>query len=273
MKILTFANILNQQNGALLSQVALNKKEFNFLDYTIHDKLYYVSTNLSPDSIPGSVITAYNFNGDTILEKQFDSVNFELGANGFTNSPPNNNQFCNIPYAFVTTLNPTDTLKQFYVFDTACDIIMTGYLDSLVDNYFHRSNLHIIDSNTYCLINTIYNDTLSGCYPNTNNIIFRKFSRITAPTSLIKNKNTEANLSVFPNPNNGNFTIDFAAKGNFLITLSFFDITGRIIYQKLYQHNNQSFIQVSDGVLPPGIYDIQISSGGDTWNKKMIIAK
>ena len=80
-------------------------------------------------------------------------------------------------------------------------------------------------------------------------------------------------LNIYPNPNNGNFTIDFTSKGNYPITISLFDVTGKIIYQQNMQHNNKSLIQIADDVIAAGIYNLQISSTNDVWNKKVMITR
>ena len=65
----------------------------------------------------------------------------------------------------------------------------------------------------------------------------------------------------------------FFSKGNYPITISLFDVTGKMVYQQNIQHNNQSLIQISDAVLAAGLYNIQISSANDIWNKKVMITK
>lgn len=98
-------------------------------------------------------------------------------------------------------------------------------------------------------------------------------AKVSTVTSTINKHNTIGELNLYPNPNNGNFTIDFVSKGNYPITISLFDVTGKMVYQQNVQHNNQSLIQISDAVLASGLYNIQISSTNDVWNKKVMITK
>lgn len=98
-------------------------------------------------------------------------------------------------------------------------------------------------------------------------------AKVSTITSTTNRHNTIGELNLYPNPNNGNFTIDFVSKGNYPITISLFDVTGKMVYQQNVQHNNQSLIQISDAVLASGLYNIQISSTNDVWNKKVLITK
>lgn len=98
-----------------------------------------------------------------------------------------------------------------------------------------------------------------------------KLSALT--TDIHTFKSTNDKLLVTPNPNNGNFTIDFSSKGDYPITITVFDMTGKVIYQQSLQHNNRSLIQISDVTLASGLYNAQISSNKDIWNKKVMIVK
>lgn len=98
-------------------------------------------------------------------------------------------------------------------------------------------------------------------------------ARVTTVTATSNKHNTIGELNLYPNPNNGNFTVNFTSKGNYPITVSLFDVTGKIVYQQNVQHNNESLLQISDNILAAGLYNIQISSVTDTWNKKVMITK
>jgi hypothetical protein len=98
-------------------------------------------------------------------------------------------------------------------------------------------------------------------------------AKVSTVTATYNKNNTVGELNLFQNPNNRDFTIDFISKGNYPITISLFDVTRKMVYQQNVQHNNQSLIQMSDAVLTAGLYNIQISSTNDVWNKKVMITK
>ena len=265
-KVYTYSNIVNQQSGTPLLQLNLNKKEFNYLSNVIDNKFYYASTNLSTDSVPSSIISVYNFNGVQIHEKKIDSTTFSL------NSSVTHNVFCNIPSSLAIIYSDnSDSIVKFFVLDTLCNTIMSSYFDSF-QYFLPFSNLHVIDTNHYCVLQSIWQDTISGCYPNTDNIVFSAFYKNDVISS-VKHHTTSDFLTIYPNPNNGNFTIDFSSKGNFPITISLFDVTGKIVYQQTVLHNDKSLISINEEVLASGLYNIQISSANDVWNKKVLITK
>lgn len=278
----TYAYILNPENGIITQTVDLNKREFNsFLLKKMNNVFYYYSfdTISTIDSISlitistfdSASITAYNFDGTELR-----TTNEIYGISENYSSYPLNN-ICNIKNSIVL-YNNNNSKPRFIVLDTLFNTIMQGLADttSYPPDYFNyaamKYNIHILDTNRYCVLQSIWQDTISGCYPNTNNIILSTFSKENIISS-VKNNTSLDFLTIYPNPNNGNFTINFSSKGNYPITISLFDITGKIVYQENIQHNNRSFIQISDAVLPSGLFSIQISGLNDMWNKKVMITK
>lgn len=277
----TYAYLINPENGIITQTVDLNKREFNSLTKKINDVFYYYSfdTISTIDSISlitistfdSASITAYNFDGTELR-----TTNEIYGISENYSSYPLNN-ICNIKNSIVL-YNNNNSKPRFIVLDTLFNTIMQGLADttSYPPDYFNyaamKYNIHILDTNRYCVLQSIWQDTISGCYPNTNNIILSTFSKENIISS-VKNNTSLDFLTIYPNPNNGNFTINFSSKGNYPITISLFDVTGKIVYQENIQHNNRSFIQISDAVLPSGLYSIQISGLNDMWNKKVMITK
>lgn len=162
--------------------------------------------------------------------------------------------------------------------DTLLNTVMQGLVDTASSStgYFYnltsKYNIHILDTNHYCVLQSIWQDTISGCYPNTDNIIFNSYTKNDIISS-VKNKTTSDFLSIYPNPNNGNFSVNFSSNGNYPITISLFDVTGKIVYQQSLQHNEKSLIPISDAVLANGLYNIQISGANEVWNRKVLITK
>lgn len=272
--IKTYAYLINPANGAITKTVDLNKREFNSLIKKTNNVFYYYSfdtLNLSLDTAHYATITAYNFDG-----AELRNTNEVYGLSDNYNNYLLSN-ICNIENSIVL-YNNTNSKLRFIVLDTLFNVIMQGITDttSFPPNYFNyaamKYNIHILDTNRYCVLQSIWLDTISGCYPNTNNIILNTFSKENILSS-VKNNTSLESLTIYPNPNNGNFSIDFSLKGNYPITISLFDVTGRIVYQENIQHYNRSIIQISNAVLPVGLYNLQINSPNDIWNKKVLITK
>jgi len=91
----------------------------------------------------------------------------------------------------------------------------------------------------------------------------------TLQTASINNNviNEAFNVSIYPNPNNGNFTIETQATTPQLVEM--FDLTGRLVLSQTI--NTTANINVSD--LTGGIYNIKISSNNNVVNKRVVISK
>jgi hypothetical protein len=79
------------------------------------------------------------------------------------------------------------------------------------------------------------------------------------------------NLSVYPNPNNGTFTIGFNSRSGEDISIEVFDIRGRAIYTKTFNSTNRfnEVIQLSSA--QSGVYLLNISDGSYKTTKKIIV--
>lgn len=69
--------------------------------------------------------------------------------------------------------------------------------------------------------------------------------------------------SIYPNPSNGNFTLDAADTGNFVIT----DMSGRLVYSGVMQKGKN---QISINVMP-GLYILVGQTNGNKFSTKLII--
>lgn len=83
-------------------------------------------------------------------------------------------------------------------------------------------------------------------------------------------ENTIQNFSLYPNPNNGDFNVQFNSTSTEEINLSVFDIRGREIYSNAYANNgffNES-IQLNN--LQSGVYLVKVKDGKNEITKKFI---
>ena len=99
------------------------------------------------------------------------------------------------------------------------------------------------------------------------------FARTGGVTSIKSNTNKEGKLSIYPNPSNGNFKIDFVSKGNFPIAIKLIDLNGRVIKQIEQSHDERSTLDISENQLSNGLYQISIQTGKDIWQQKLMIVK
>jgi hypothetical protein len=86
-------------------------------------------------------------------------------------------------------------------------------------------------------------------------------------TGINKSTINNSNLQIFPNPNNGTFTVEISESAPQLLEM--FDLTGNLILSQTII--GKTTISAND--LPEGIYNIKITKDGNIVNKRMIIAK
>ena len=78
-----------------------------------------------------------------------------------------------------------------------------------------------------------------------------------------------SNFSVYPNPNNGEFTVSMSARNN--VSVQVFDMQGRRVFNNTYK-GDPNFNQAIDlGNVQSGMYLLQVSEDSKTITKKIII--
>ena len=83
--------------------------------------------------------------------------------------------------------------------------------------------------------------------------------------------NTITNLAVYPNPNNGNFTVQFNSVSNNPIKLGVYDMRGRAVYSNSYQNSGFFNENIQLGNLQSGVYLLKVIDGESQTTKKIII--
>jgi hypothetical protein len=79
------------------------------------------------------------------------------------------------------------------------------------------------------------------------------------------------NLSLSPNPNNGNFTIKFNSYTNNDIKVSVYDMSGRQLLNRTYLNSGNFEQQISLENAAPGVYLVNVQDGDNTLSKKIVI--
>jgi hypothetical protein len=83
---------------------------------------------------------------------------------------------------------------------------------------------------------------------------------------------TASDLSLYPNPNNGNFNLNFVSDGTGSANLLVADITGKTVAnQTLTLTEGENNIPVSLDGVAPGIYLVRFTVGENTYTQKVIV--
>ena len=82
---------------------------------------------------------------------------------------------------------------------------------------------------------------------------------------------TITNLAIYPNPNNGNFNIQFTSNSSNEINVGVHDMRGREIFTNKYSNNGlfNENLQLSN--VQSGIYLVTIQDGSSKVTKKIVI--
>jgi subtilisin-like proprotein convertase family protein len=95
----------------------------------------------------------------------------------------------------------------------------------------------------------------------------------TVSPALAVRDTTLPNFALFPNPNNGTFTINFEADNTNPVEVKVFDLRGREIYSNQYQ-NQSLFNQTIDlETIQSAVYLLKVKNGNRSVTKKIVINK
>lgn len=96
-------------------------------------------------------------------------------------------------------------------------------------------------------------------------------TRIILLTSFTQIKSTKENLSIYPNPNNGLFTVKFEDKHAGNIQLQLIDLTGKIILMESKQHRDISEFTIDASTLSKGMYWLKVFDGNNSVIKAIVV--
>ena len=91
--------------------------------------------------------------------------------------------------------------------------------------------------------------------------------------SSVNDMNKEVNVSIYPNPAQDQFNIDFSNESASTWDITLCDITGKTLFKDVFHSDYSSFYKVNTSDLPAGIYLIKLASDKAVCTKKMIIQK
>ncbi len=108
--------------------------------------------------------------------------------------------------------------------------------------------------------------TINVCSSDTSNQLYHVITGI--------QENEQISFNIFPNPNNGIFTIEFYVKEDISALLRVFNSVGMEIYSKnKVGINNESTVMIDLSPPSPGIYTIVLSYGKIYLQKRFVINK
>jgi hypothetical protein len=90
------------------------------------------------------------------------------------------------------------------------------------------------------------------------------------PNALSNNSFVKNNFSIYPNPNKGEFTIQFKElSADYSVEV--FDVTGRVVFENFYNQNAELSQKISIQNPTSGVYFVNIKSGNSIVTNKIII--
>ncbi|WP_417196467.1 reprolysin-like metallopeptidase [Bizionia sp.] len=96
-------------------------------------------------------------------------------------------------------------------------------------------------------------------------------SGIFVPELSVDEFGLDASFAVFPNPNNGDFSIKFKPSTNESISVEVFDIRGRNVYNKTYNSTGDFNESISLSNAQAGMYLLNVTQGSQKITKKLIV--
>ena len=132
--------------------------------------------------------------------------------------------------------------------------------------YPHNAMFTSINNISGSLILEVYGDTLSSKFLTSVGLIADSFSIIkTIPPAIYRSSssnhiNLDNQVSIYPNPSDGNFHIRINNQIKTQISISVTDITGNIVFKKsfLKATDEDLYFDKSMGALPSGIFFVKV---------------
>jgi PKD repeat protein len=88
------------------------------------------------------------------------------------------------------------------------------------------------------------------------------------PTGLVKNNDISDDVLLYPNPNNGDFTLGLKDIQSKEVNISIVDMLGREVYMNRFVLNGSKVIDLADMNLAPGTYSLILNGSDETFARK-----
>lgn len=116
--------------------------------------------------------------------------------------------------------------------------------------------------------------TVTDGYPSADGGTFQNYSIeiCGTPVLSIDENNLAQSVKVFPNPSNGTINVSFESDSSKNVSLSLFDIRGRLITEQHFENNSSIFNkEVRFNNLEKAVYILKIENGNNKLFKRLII--
>ncbi|MFK5877978.1 MAG: M12 family metallo-peptidase [Flavobacteriaceae bacterium] len=261
------------------------------------DNIFYNITNVdftiaAADGTPENCPSTYsNAGGEYISNITFNTINNNSteGANGYEDftgisSDVEINTTYQMNVEINTAGNFTDNCEvyidwnQDFIFDTSTEKYFMGAVTNMSAGVLSQ-NITVPSGaaigNTTMRINIEYNTNPGPCdidhvteWGETEDYTLNILNNLGVDDELFKNFN------IFPNPNDGNFTISFQSDSSKKVKITLYDVLGRTITNQLFNKNRMDFTQnLHFNNLSQGIYLLKISQENKATSKQLIIKK
>ena len=249
---------------------AINTKVFSIGEFSEVCETYNATDIPAPipDNNPNGLVSSINLTEDLEIEKVLVSVNI------------NHSYVSDIT---LTLESPNGTVVELLsgACDASNDIDVT--FDDAGNDLICSSGTPVISgevkpSQTLFAFNGESSDgtwklkVVDGAKDDQGSLESWSFEICTSEPVLQVNNYVFNNFRVYPNPSNGIFYIKFNSRNTSNVEINLFDIMGRNIYKKIFNHNSSLFnesVELQD--IASGIYILQVKRGNEISSQKLQI--
>lgn len=112
---------------------------------------------------------------------------------------------------------------------------------------------------------------VDGVTSDINTVTLSICSIVPVDNTLSTNTEDWIGLQIFPNPNNGNFNVNFKPESGESIQIILYDLLGREVYSKDYEYSNVFGEEINLNNARTGVYLLKIKDGNRSITKKIVV--